>query len=89
MAGILSIGVVANFAYQKLLVIISQGTMENIRRDLFSHMQKLPISYFDTHSHGDIMSIYTSDTDTLRQVIAQSIAIINANDFCSGINDCD
>src|SRR5699024_4475871 len=62
-----------NFMYQKLLVIISQGTMENIRRDLFSHMQTLPISYFDTNSHGDIMSIYTSDTDTLRQVISQSI----------------
>ncbi len=73
MAGIYTIGILANFMFQKLLVIISQGTMENIRRDLFSHMQKLPISYFDTNSHGDIMSIYTSDTDTLRQVIAQSI----------------
>ncbi len=73
MAGIYVIGLIANFVFQKLLVIISQGTMENIRRDLFSHMQKLPISYFDTNSHGDIMSIYTSDTDTLRQVIAQSI----------------
>ncbi|NLC96661.1 MAG: ABC transporter ATP-binding protein [Erysipelotrichaceae bacterium] len=73
MASIYLIGVITNFIYQKLLVIISQGTLENIRRDLFSHMQKLPISYFDTHSHGDIMSIYTNDTDTLRQVISQSI----------------
>lgn len=67
------IGILANFIYQKLLVIISQGTMENIRRDLFAHMQSLPIQYFDSHSHGDIMSIYTNDTDTLRQVISQSI----------------
>lgn len=73
MAVIYLIGVLANFMYQKLLVIISQGTMENIRRDLFSHMQRLPIQYFDSHSHGDIMSIYTNDTDTLRQVISQSI----------------
>ena len=67
------IGILANFMYQKLLVIISQGTMENIRRDLFAHMQSLPIQYFDSHSHGDIMSIYTNDTDTLRQVLSQSI----------------
>lgn len=73
MAGIFAIGVIANFIYQKILVVISQGTMEKIRRDLFSHMQKLPLAYFDSNSHGDIMSIYTSDTDTLRQVIAQSI----------------
>lgn len=66
-------GILANFMYQKLLVIISQGTMENIRKDLFSHMQSLPIEYFDSHSHGNIMSIYTNDTDTLRQVISQSI----------------
>ena len=73
MAGIYLIGVIANFVYQKILVVISQGTLENIRQDLFSHMQRLPIAYFDSNSHGDIMSIYTSDTDTLRQVISQSI----------------
>ena len=73
MAGIYIIGVIANYIYQKILVVISQGTLESIRKDLFSHMQRLPISYFDTNSHGDIMSIYTSDTDTLRQVISQSI----------------
>ena len=81
MAAIYMVGVIANFIYQKLLVIISQGTIENIRRDLFSHMQKLPISYFDSHSHGDIMSIYTNDTDTLRQVISQSIPQVIASFF--------
>ena len=81
MAGLYIIGIIANFVYQKLLVIISQGTMENLRRGLFSHMQKLPISYFDTHSHGDIMSIYTNDTDTLRQVISQSIPQVMVSFF--------
>ena len=74
-------GILANFMYQKLLVIISQGTMENIRKDLFSHMQSLPIEYFDSHSHGNIMSIYTNDTDTLRQVISQSIRQLLASLF--------
>lgn len=73
MAMIYIVGVIAVFVYEKFLVVVSQGTLENIRRDLFSHMQKLPISYFDTHAHGDIMSVYTSDTDTLRQVISQSL----------------
>lgn len=81
MAGIYLVGVISNFVYQKLLVIISQGTMENIRRDLFSHMQKLPVAYFDSHSHGDVMSIYTNDTDTLRQVISQSIPQFLASFF--------
>ncbi len=73
MAIIYLIGVLANFMYHKLLVIISQGTMERIRTDLFAHMQSLPIGYFDSHAHGDIMSLYTNDTDTFRQVISQSI----------------
>src|SRR5690554_5591054 len=73
MAGIYLIGIIANFVYQKLLVIISQGTMERIRTDMFAHMQSLPIGYFDSNAHGDIMSLYTNDTDTLRQVISQSI----------------
>ena len=81
MAIVYFVGILANFMYQKLLVIISQGTMENIRRDLFSHMQSLPISYFDTHSHGDVMSIYTNDTDTLRQVISQSIPQVMVSFF--------
>ncbi len=73
MAGIYLIGVLANFIYQKLLITISQGSMNTIRMELFTHMEKLPIRYFDTHSHGDIMSIYTNDIDTFRQVISQSI----------------
>lgn len=73
MAAIYLIGVIANLTYQKLLVTISQGTMNTIRMDLFTHMEKLPIRFFDTESHGDIMSLYTNDIDTLRQVIAQSI----------------
>lgn len=73
MACIYLIGVIANLIYQKVLVVISQGTMNNLRNDLFSHMEKLPIQYFDTHAHGDIMSVYTNDIDTLRQVISQSI----------------
>lgn len=73
MAGIYLIGIIANFIFQKLLVIISQGTMERIRTDMFAHMQSLPIGYFDSNAHGDIMSLYTNDTDTLRQVISQSI----------------
>ena len=73
MAVIYLVGVIANFIYQKMLVIISQGTMESMRTDLFSHMQSLPIGYFDSHAHGDIMSLYTNDIDTFRQVISQSI----------------
>ncbi len=73
MAVIYLIGVISNFIYHKMLVIISQGTMESMRTDLFSHMQSLPIGYFDSHAHGDIMSLYTNDIDTFRQVISQSI----------------
>ncbi len=73
MAGIYALGIIANFTYQKIMIRVTQGTMENIREDLFTHMETLPIRYFDTHAHGDIMSMYTNDTDTLRQVISQSI----------------
>lgn len=66
-------GVIATYLYSRILIQVAQGTMKLIRDDLFSHMEKLPISYFDTHNHGDIMSVYTNDTDTLRQVISQSI----------------
>lgn len=66
-------GVLATYFYNKLLIEISQGTMKRVRDDLFAHMEKLPIRYFDTNNHGDIMSVYTNDTDTLRQVISQSI----------------
>ena len=73
MMGIYALGIIANFTYQKIMIRVTQGTMENIREDLFTHMETLPIRYFDTHAHGDIMSMYTNDTDTLRQVVSQSI----------------
>ena len=73
MAAIFYTGVISTYVYSRLMVNISQGTLKNIRDDLFEHMEKLPIKYFDTHAHGDIMSIYTNDTDTLRQMISQSI----------------
>ena len=68
-----AIGIVAAYLYNLLMVYVTQGTLRNLRNDLFSHMEKLPIKYFDTHSHGDIMSIYTNDIDTLRQMISQSM----------------
>lgn len=67
------IGVISTFAYSKIMIYISQGTIKNLRVELFSHMQDLPIRYFDSHAHGDIMSIYTNDIDTLRQLISQSL----------------
>ncbi len=73
------IGVVATYAYNRIMINVTQGTLMNLRNDLFEHMEKLPIKYFDTHAHGDIMSIYTNDIDTLRQMISQSIPqIINS-----------
>lgn len=66
-------GVVASLLYNRWMVTISQGILKDIRMDMFQHMQKLPIRYFDTHTHGDVMSYYTNDTDTLRQVLSQSI----------------
>ena len=72
-AGFYLVGVAATYAYNRIMVTITQGTLKNLRDDLFEHMEKLPIKYFDTHSHGDIMSIYTNDIDTLRQMISQSI----------------
>lgn len=73
MAVVYIIGVFSTFAYNRLMVKISQGTLKQIRDDMFSHMQELPIGYFDTHTHGDIMSHYTNDTDTLRQFISQAL----------------
>ena len=71
--GILSVGILASFLYNRIMVTVSQGTMEKMREEIFSHMETLPICYFDTHSHGDIMSVYTNDVDTMRQVISQTI----------------
>ena len=73
MAVIYLAGALANWSYNFIMVSVSQGVMKKIRDELFTHMQKLPIKYFDTHAHGDLMSHYTNDTDTLRQMISQSI----------------
>lgn len=66
-------GVVAAYAYTRIMVNVTQGTLKNFRDDMFLTMETLPIRYFDTHAHGDIMSCYTNDIDTLRQMISQSI----------------
>ena len=73
MAGIYYIGTVATFLYARIMISVTQGVLKEIRDKMFAHMEKLPIKYFDTHVHGDIMSCYTNDTDTLRQMISQSI----------------
>ncbi len=73
MMGIYAAGILAAFTFRRLMVNITQGTLNTIRDDMFAHMQRLPIRYFDTHSHGSIMSRYTNDTDTLRQMISESI----------------
>ena len=72
-AAFYALGVLATFGYNRLMVNVTQGTLRNLRNDLFSHMEKLPVKYFDTHAHGDIMSVYTNDIDTLRQMISQSM----------------
>ncbi len=79
LAVIMAAGVVAAFSYNRIMVSVSQGTMRRLRDELFSRMESLPIKYFDTHAHGDIMSVYTNDVDTLRQLLSQSIPqIINS-----------
>ena len=70
---ILAVGIVTAFAYNRIMVTVSQGTMLHLRNDLFRRMEALPIKYFDTHAHGDIMSVYTNDVDTLRQLLSQSV----------------
>ncbi len=73
------VGVVSVYAYNRIMVTVTQGTQRALRNELFEHMQRLPVKYFDTHAHGDIMSVYTNDIDTLRQMISQSIPqIINS-----------
>ena len=72
-AGFYGIGVLSSYTYNRIMVEVTQGTLRNLRNDLFTRMERLPIRYFDTHAHGDIMSIYTNDIDTLRQMISQSI----------------
>ena len=73
MAVIYLVGVVSNYTYNRLMIYISEGSLKKVRDGLFDHMETLAIPYFDTHTHGDLMSIYTNDTDTLRQMISQSI----------------
>lgn len=73
MACIYLVGVISAFLYNRLIIPVAQGTLKDIRDDMFAHMETLPIKYFDTHSHGDIMSHYTNDTDTLRQFITQTL----------------
>ncbi|MBE5898448.1 MAG: ABC transporter ATP-binding protein [Lachnospiraceae bacterium] len=67
------IGIAATFAYRLIMVFVTQGTLDKLRRQLFVHMEDLPIRYFDTHAHGDVMSVYTNDIDTMRQVISESL----------------
>lgn len=73
MAGIYLAGVICTYVYNRLMINISQGVLNKIRKQMFSHMQKLPIRYFDSRTHGEIMSTYTNDVDTLRQMLSQSI----------------
>ncbi len=78
-AGFYLVGVLASYLQSFIMVYVTQGCLQNLRDELFEHMQKLPIKYFDTHAHGDIMSVYTNDIDTLRQMISQSIPqIVNS-----------
>ena len=72
-AGIYAIGILCAYGYNRIMVNVSQGTMRDLRVELFRHMESLPIRYFDTHAHGDIMSVYTNDVDTLRQLMSQSL----------------
>ena len=81
MGGIYLLGVITSFAYNRIMIYVSQGILKNIRDDMFNHMQDLPISYFDQNLYGDIMSKYTNDTDTLRQMISQSLISIVQSSF--------
>ena len=73
MLAIYAFGILCSFTYSRIMVYISEGTMKRLRDDMFSHMQSLPIGFFDAHTHGDLMSVYTNDTDTLRQLMSQTI----------------
>ena len=81
MVVIYAVGIVSSFAYSYIMVIVAQGILKKVRDDMFAGMQTLPIKYFDTHTHGDIMSHYTNDTDTLRQMISQSVPQIISSVF--------
>ncbi len=81
-AAFYAVGVLATFTYGRIMVYVTQGFMMHLRNDMFTHMERLPIRYFDSHQHGDIMSMYTNDIDTLRQMVSQSIPQL----FSSTIN---
>lgn len=88
-AGFYVLGVLTTFAYNLIMAFVSQGTMRDLRNELFLHMEELPIRYFDTHAHGDIMSIYTNDIDALRQMLGQSLPqIINSAVTIVGVLVC-
>lgn len=72
-AGFYAVGILASYTYNRLMVNVTQGTLKHFRDEMFKRMEMLPIKYFDTHAHGDIMSMYTNDTDTLRQMISQAM----------------
>lgn len=84
LGAVLIVGAICSYLHSRLMINVSQGTMKRLRNDLFYHMEKLPIKYFDSNAHGDIMSIYTNDVDTLRQMISQSLP----NVFSSIITIC-
>ena len=73
MIGIYIVGLIASFVYTRIMAHVTRGFLYHVRNDMFNKMQSLPIKFFDTHTHGDIMSIYTNDTDAIRQLISQSI----------------
>ena len=73
LGAVLVVGVACSYAYNRIMINVSQGTMLRLRKSMFSHMETLPIKYFDTHSHGQVMSTYTNDVDTLRQVVSSSL----------------
>ncbi|MBQ1664559.1 MAG: hypothetical protein II061_00690, partial [Bacteroidaceae bacterium] len=73
LAAVLIVGIICSYVNNRLMINVGQGTLLRLRTDLFEHMEQLPIGYFDSHAHGDIMSVYTNDVDTLRQLIGQSI----------------
>ena len=76
MTAIYSAGIICTYLYEKFMIVAAQGTLKQLRDDVFSHMERLPIKYFDTHAHGDIMSVYSSDIDTLRNMTTESLAQI-------------
>ena len=89
MAGFYALGVVCAFLYNFIMAQVTQGTLRALRDEMFVHMEELPIRYFDTHQHGDIMSIYTNDIDALRQMISQSIPqMINSGVTVIGVIVC-